>query len=72
MCLPGMGWVQPGGNLRGFPGVMAFEKPDVHRSTQLSEMEIYNLAETRRAIVETNGLKDWDYEILCDDILGEV
>lgn len=72
VCMPGFGWVQPGKNLRGFPGVMEYCEPDLHRSTLFSEMEVYEEDKMLQGIVDTKRLREWDYEILCDDILGEV
>lgn len=72
ICAPGFGWVRPGAELRGFPGVMEYCQPDFYRSTLFSEMKCYAESEMLQGIVDTKGLRQWDYEILCDDILGEV
>jgi len=72
VCMPALGWIRLRGNFRGFPGVMKYSDPGCNYSTLYSEMEIYDGIDLNRAVRDTNSLKEFDYEILLDDILGEI
>ena len=72
ICQPGMGWFRMHGpSFRGFPGMMLQEEELVW-SRLFSEMERYEEAESMQAIKDTNCLSEYDCELLCDDILGEI
>lgn len=72
VCMPALGWVRLRGNFRGFPGVMKYSDSGCNYSTLFSEMEIYEGSDLHQAVKDTNRLKEFDYEILLDDILGDM
>lgn len=71
ICLPGVGWICPNSVMRGFPGVMECT-PDGFRSKLYSELEVYPESELCRAIQNTRGFQKLNYDLLLDDILGEL
>lgn len=72
VCVPGVGWISPGPHIRGFPGMFCWMHPNIHHSILYTQMETYSHEALIQAVRDTNQLKEWDYEILCDDILGVV
>lgn len=70
VCVPGIGWVLPQSRILGFPGMVQYIEPDKYQATLFAEMETYDSSEIIQAIKDANALKEKDYEVLCDDILG--